>query len=286
MLLAPGTPGTAEMNQRFQVVPGVPARHGSFGTVRPALDLSTGRRAAIKEIPKVRAGVAEPERQARHERSVRREVANLRHAQGSVRVAELLGVYEDPDSVFLAQGWYEAWRPAAWPPELVRREARELLEAVAHCHDLGVAHCDIKPLNLMLSPQGLRLIDFGASQRCCGHAYGLARRTGTPAYIAAEMWRPGASFGRGVDVWSAGVVLFEALTGRHPFYAEGMSTSELADAICRRAHDWDAGREVPGDARDLVDLLMAKDPVDRPTAREALQHPWVRTPGDSLMSQV
>lgn len=274
MLLPPGTPDAAEMRARFREVAGAAPRRGGYGVVRPALDVSTGRRAAIKEIPKVRPGATTMERLARYQLAVRREVANLRHVQGCDRVSELLAVYEDDDVVYVVQAWYEPWRPG---PDVARREARELLEAVAHCHERGVAHCDLKPANIMASGEGLRLVDFGGSQRCCGHAYGLTQRVGTPAYIAAEMWH-GVSYGLGVDVWAAGVVVFEALTGRHPFHVPGMSHAQVAESICTGEHAW-SGPDlelVPRDARDLVDLLLARDPSCRPTAREALQHPFVR----------
>lgn len=275
--MSPGTPGAADMRGRFKEVPGAMPRRGGYGVVRLALDVATGRRAAIKEVPKSRAGMTTDERVARYHTAVRREVANLRHVQGSARVSELLDVYEDDDTVYVVQAWYEPWRPRA-----VRREARELLEGVAHCHERGVAHCDLKPGNVMASAEGLRLVDFGGSQRCFGHAYGLTRRAGTPAYIAAEMWH-GHSFGLGVDVWAAGVIVFEALTGRHPFvHVRGMSHQEVAKSVCTTYHVWSdedlAG--VPDDARDLVDLMLAKDPSDRPTAREALQHPFVRAASD------
>jgi eukaryotic-like serine/threonine-protein kinase len=101
-------------------------------------------------------------------------------------------------------------RPATWP----LAGFRQLLEALVHLQERGVVHCDVKPANLLQGADGrLVLADFGIA-RLLGQGAGAAH--GSPGYMAPEQMR-GAPLGGGVDLYAAGVVLYQLLTGQRPF---------------------------------------------------------------------
>ena len=167
--------------------------------------------------------------------------------------------------------------------EDVRSITRQLLRAVAHMHDMGVAHRDIKLDNILLPSSldstDIKLSDFGlAVAGCTSPVSGLTQRCGTPLYVAPEIIKLGTPvYGTKVDLWSCGVVLFELLSGYPPFMGEGLE--DLLLNISKGEPDFDdpAWEMVSRDARDLIGKLLEKDPSERWSAHEALVHPWLTT---------
>ncbi|MGW4795057.1 protein kinase domain-containing protein [Nonomuraea sp. NPDC004297] len=146
----------------------------------------------------------------------------------------------------------------------LRRLAVGTITALAAIHRAGVVHRDFKPGNVLISPQGPRVIDFGIARPA-----GVLETTGeavmgTPAYMAPEHFRQGP-IGPAADVFAwASTVLFAA-SGTPPFGADSLP------AIVNRilAAEPDLG-PLPGDLRDVVAACLAKDPAGRPAAREVL----------------
>ncbi|PTL84901.1 protein kinase [Vitiosangium sp. GDMCC 1.1324] len=149
------------------------------------------------------------------------------------------------------------------------RRALEILEAIAaglaHAHERGIVHRDLKPGNVFLTREGsVKLLDFGLSHL----AEEPVRSTlqlggGTPAYMAPEQWRGEAQDAR-TDIWAAGVVLHELLTGEPPF--QGASLAELSGRVTspepappiRMRHP-----EVPRQVEALLATALAKEPARR-----------------------
>jgi tetratricopeptide (TPR) repeat protein len=117
------------------------------------------------------------------------------------------------------------------------RERLSVLETVAraveHAHSKGVVHRDLKPANIILEPGGrVVLTDFGIAKLLDGEDLTVTGSVmGTPHYMAPEQVQ-GKGFGPSVDIWALGVLLYEALSGRHPF--EGASALDIYDRIVRR----------------------------------------------------
>lgn len=185
---------------------------------------------------------------------------------------------------------------------LVARLVRQLLVAVAYCHEHGVVHRDIKPENMMIvqssatrSPD-CKVIDFGlaASSGSSEDVEGLGeaevtprcpgwgKRVGTPAYMAPEAvdWR--TACGSKADVWSVGVSCLELLTGVRLFQGDsvkatfakirGFRGAETLQAAVGRTSSW---RRLSSGGRDFVRWLLQAEPAKRPSAAEALAHPWL-----------
>ncbi|MFJ2750435.1 bifunctional serine/threonine-protein kinase/ABC transporter substrate-binding protein [Streptomyces sp. NPDC087297] len=151
------------------------------------------------------------------------------------------------------------------PVRAVRILGARLAEALAQVHSAGLVHRDVKPGNILLAPDGPRLIDFGIAR-----AEGAATLTavdavlGTPGYLAPEQARTdGAVAGAPSDVFSLGCVLAYAATGHGPF-----GSGHAAAVVYRTVHDEPELDRLPAQLLAPVLACLAKDPAARPTPDE------------------
>ena len=151
--------------------------------------------------------------------------------------------------------------------------ATDVAKGLSAVHAVGIVHRDIKPENIFLarSPTGTtipKLLDFGISKQ---HDEPLATQqgalTGTPAYMSPEQANGETNIDPRTDIWSLGVVLYEMLTGKHPFVAPNYQA--LMTAIAERSHA-PLESTVPGAIRGVVDRCLAKRPDDRYATSDAL----------------
>lgn len=147
---------------------------------------------------------------------------------------------------------------------------KQILEALHYCHKLNILHRDIKLDNIILDSEGvIKVGDFGVS-KIVESKQTMYDQCGTPAYIAPEILRDKGYKGFGIDVWSAGVVLYAMLYGTVPFRAQNMS--ELHDMIVKAKYSLKA--EISEPARDLIKKILEPDPRKRLTIPQILSHPW------------
>nr|WSW46073.1 serine/threonine protein kinase [Streptomyces sp. NBC_01001] len=151
------------------------------------------------------------------------------------------------------------------PEDVVRRLAAGLASALAEIHRAGLVHRDLKPDNVLLAEDGVRVIDLGIARVTEGEAEGDTGLTrtgwvvGSPAYMSPEQ-AEGKPLTPASDVFSLGSVLAMALTGRSPFV--GTSTLRTLYDVVHGEPDLS---EVPAGLRDLVARCLAKDPEARPS---------------------
>ena len=251
--------------------------HGHFATVRRGKHRATGEPVAIKEILKTRTDVD----------AIRREVAILRKVGSHPHIVALRDVYETEE------GWYlvmelvtggELFERLVSKGAYSEKEASVLLrqmgEAIAYLHSRGVCHRDLKPENLLLgeSKTGetvVKICDFGLSV-ALEKGSTLSDKQGTWAYWAPEMFSA-ARYGKEVDMWSLGIILYIILSGRHPFDDEGLSDAAMRARIRRGAYDFEGGAwgHVSSEARGLIRDLLQHDPSKRLGAEALLSHEWV-----------
>ncbi|MFE2128202.1 serine/threonine-protein kinase [Streptomyces amritsarensis] len=154
------------------------------------------------------------------------------------------------------------------PEDVVRRLAAGLTSALAEIHRAGLVHRDLKPDNVLLAEDGVRVIDLGIARATEGEPdgdTGLTRTgfvVGSPAYMSPEQ-AEGKPLTPASDVFSLGSVLVMALTGRSPF--AGSSTLKTLYEVAHGEPDLSA---VPAGLRDLVARCLAKDPEARPSPAE------------------
>ncbi|MFD3542357.1 bifunctional serine/threonine-protein kinase/ABC transporter substrate-binding protein [Streptomyces sp. NPDC058662] len=151
------------------------------------------------------------------------------------------------------------------PVATVRTLGARLAEALTQVHSAGLVHRDVKPGNVLLAPDGPRLIDFGIARAAGATTLTAADAiVGTPGYLAPELARAdGPAAGPESDVFSLGCVLAYAATGRGPFGA-----GHAAAVVFRTVHDEPALDGLPDPLREAVSACLAKDPAARPTPAE------------------
>ncbi|XP_016132707.1 calcium/calmodulin-dependent protein kinase type II subunit beta-like isoform X8 [Sinocyclocheilus grahami] len=155
---------------------------------------------------------------------------------------------------------------------------QQILEAVLHCHQMGVVHRDLKPENLLLASKcknaAVKLADFGLAIEVQGDQQAWFGFAGTPGYLSPEVLRKEA-YGKPVDIWACGVILYILLVGYPPFWDEDQH--KLYQQIKAGAYDfpspeWDT---VTPEAKNLINQMLTINPAKRIMAQEALKHPWV-----------
>ncbi|CAM8996356.1 unnamed protein product [Rhodiola kirilowii] len=256
---------------------------GQFGITYLCTEIATGHLYACKSILK-RKLITKADRD-----DVKREVQLLQHLSGQPNVVEFKGAYEDRQSVHLvmelcaggelfdriiAQGQYSERAAAAI--------CRQIVNVVHICHFMGVMHRDLKPENFLLSSTDenamLKATDFGLSVFIEeGKVYRDV--VGSAYYVAPEVLQ--RSYGKEIDVWSAGVILYILLSGVPPFWGDGETAifnSILKGELDFESEPWPS---ISYSAIDLVRKMLTQDPKKRLTAAQVLEHPWIRVGGDA-----
>ncbi|XP_062411123.1 calcium/calmodulin-dependent protein kinase type II subunit beta isoform X16 [Sardina pilchardus] len=154
----------------------------------------------------------------------------------------------------------------------------QILESVSHIHQHDIVHRDLKPENLLLASKcknaAVKLADFGLAIEVQGDQQAWFGFAGTPGYLSPEVLRKEA-YGKPVDIWACGVILYILLVGYPPFWDEDQH--KLYQQIKAGAYDfpspeWDT---VTPEAKNLINQMLTINPTKRISAQEALKHPWV-----------
>src|SRR6266566_4670071 len=241
-----------------------------MGVVYRAEDTSLRRTVALKFLPQnLASDLLVSER-------LRRE-ARLASALNHPNICTVYEVGEDSGEVFIAMKYVdgqplsEAIRAGGLPLETTLRLGRQLASALAHAHDRGVVHGDLKPANIIVTPQGeAKILDFGLARRSDPGEFdrqtletaseqsrpGLA---GTLPYMAPEQINGDPASPR-TDLWSLGVVLYEMAAGCHAFFGENLYL------LCRAILQ-DSPRTVPPNVPTglaaVISRCLEKEPARR-----------------------
>ncbi|KAH9651766.1 calcium dependent protein kinase8 [Citrus sinensis] len=256
---------------------------GQFGVSYLCTENSTNRPYACKSIAK------KPKMRLAENDMIRREIQIRLYLSGQPNVVEFKSTYEDETAVhvvmelceggdlfdrIIAKG-YNSERDAA-------TVLRAIVNAVNVCHSMGVMHRDLKPENFSFISRDdnalLKVTDFGSALL---FEEGQVYRdiVGSGFYIAPEVLR--RRYGKEIDIWSAGVILYILLSGVPPFWAE--TKKGTYDAILQGEIDFDTDPwpSISSTAKDLVRRMLTKDPKRRITAAQVLEHPWLRESGEA-----
>ncbi|XP_017126077.1 LOW QUALITY PROTEIN: calcium/calmodulin-dependent protein kinase type II alpha chain [Drosophila gunungcola] len=155
---------------------------------------------------------------------------------------------------------------------------QQILESVNHCHQNGVVHRDLKPENLLLASKAkgaaVKLADFGLAIEVQGDHQAWFGFAGTPGYLSPEVLKK-EPYGKSVDIWACGVILYILLVGYPPFWDEDqhrLYSQIKAGAYDYPSPEWDT---VTPEAKNLINQMLTVNPNKRITAAEALKHPWI-----------
>jgi serine/threonine protein kinase len=254
-----------------------PLGSGGMGEVYRARDTRLDRVVAIKSLP---PGFAQDvERLARFEREAKL-LASLAHPN----IATIYGLEESEGAPYIVLEFIEGESLAQrlFRGPLAAQETLEaacqIASAIEAAHERGVVHRDLKPGNIMLTPQrAVKVLDFGLakgsaatgpSQDPSSTPTGALTATaegiilGTTPYMSPEQAR-GKAVDRRTDIWSFGCVLFECLSGRQAFAGE--TTTDVIAKILEREPDWGSiPAATPPKLRDLIRRCLTKNPDERP----------------------
>lgn len=240
---------------------------GGMGVVYQALDTRLGRSVAIKVLPE---HIANDQAYRRRFESEARAVASLSHPH----ICTLYDIGKQGDTGFMVMELIEGQSLAArlvhgsLPLEQALQFADQIADAIDRAHRAGVTHRDVKPANIMINRDGVKLLDFGLarsspsvpsiSRASLDDAVTTEGAIGTPQYMAPEQFAGHPADAR-ADVWAFGAVLYEMLTGHKAF--AGKDYSNLVAAI------------LAGDSRLLSPESFAPPWVERLVRRCLSQDP-------------
>uniref|UniRef100_A0A672NTM3 calcium/calmodulin-dependent protein kinase n=1 Tax=Sinocyclocheilus grahami TaxID=75366 RepID=A0A672NTM3_SINGR len=250
---------------------------GAFSVVRRCLKISTGQEYAAKIINTKKLSARDHQKLEREAR-----ICRLLKNPNIVRLHDSISEEGVHYLVFDLVTGGELFE------DIVAREyyseadashcIQQILESVNHCHLNGIVHRDLKPENLLLASKlkgaAVKLADFGLAIEVQGDQQAWFGFAGTPGYLSPEVLRK-EPYGKPVDMWACGVILYILLVGYPPFWDEDQH--RLYQQIKAGAYDfpspeWDT---VTPEAKDLINKMLTINPAKRITAAEALKHPWI-----------
>ncbi|XP_020222848.1 phosphoenolpyruvate carboxylase kinase 1 isoform X2 [Cajanus cajan] len=245
---------------------------GRFGTVFRCSSADSGDSYAVKSIDKAAITAAGDPLDAQ---CLLTEAKIVELLSPHPHIVSLHALYEDETHLHMVLDLcYESeFHHSVMPEAAAASVMWQLMQAVAHCHRLGVAHRDIKPDNILFDEDSrLKLADLGSAE-LFSEGQPMSGVVGTPHYVAPEVLA-GRDYNEKVDVWSAGVVFYQLLVGFAPF--RGDSPVEIFEAVVRGNLRFPTRvfSAVSAAAKDLLRRMLCRDVSRRFSAEQVLRHPW------------
>jgi len=261
---------------------------GAYATVYKCTNKESGEISAVKVVDKSKAGPKDID-------DVMHEVNMMKTVGFHAHVVQLKESFDTPKHMFLVLDLLSGGmlfdrivQMKHYSEQSASKLIKNFLLALEHIHSKGIMHRDLKPENLLLKYNAdpnskdeshltnVALADFGLAgrvpgQTCCG----------SPSYIAPEVINVGylrtqkEPYDAKCDVWSLGVIAYILLSGKMPFH--GRQYKETFQKIVKNQWSFvgDIWEHVTPAAKDFIKTMLTPDPKLRPTAAEALKHPWV-----------
>jgi len=272
---------------------------GATSVVHVCIDKLTGKESAVKIIQRNQAGI--------DEEKFEEEIAVLRRLDHP-NIIRMLDIFQTEETTFLVMELCtggELFERILEIGHFTEHDAlklcRRLMRSVAYLHGKGIVHRDLKPENVMYAspdPKAeIKIVDFGFAKATFTVKRRLraSSKLGTRGYAAPEIFL-GKPYTEKCDIWSVGIISYILLCGFPPFVQDMDFEREdsfdvkntpfwvYVNQMCKQDGKvkpklefppkyWD---RVSDDARDFVAALLVFDPTKRPSANDALRHPWLR----------
>ncbi|KAJ5678641.1 hypothetical protein N7462_006885 [Penicillium macrosclerotiorum] len=239
---------------------------GSFGKVYLASHkLTNGSKVVLKSSSKEDTNLA---REIHHHRQfLHPHIARLYEVVVTESLVWLVLEYCPGDELY-----NYLLRHGPLPVEKVKRIFTQLVGAVAYVHSKSCVHRDLKLENILLDKnENVKLCDFGFTREYEGKASYLQTFCGTICYSAPEMLKGEKYAGEKVDVWSLGIILYALLAGELPYDDDDDQVTKTRILSEEPIYN----EKFPDDAKALINLLLSKRPLIRPSLDEILAHPFL-----------
>ena len=245
---------------------------GAFGKVNLALHVLTGRLVAIKSINKTKL------LNERQRRKIQIETSIMKTLSKSNNIVKIYETYETKKHYCIVMEEICAGDLLSYIKKrgkLIEQVAKFIFKQIVltlqYIHNHNIVHRDIKLDNILIDlDNNIKICDFGVS-KIVKNNESMLEQCGTPAYIAPEILLNRGYEGYGVDIWSAGVVLYAMLSGTVPF--KGNNIKDLHDLIIKG--EYAPIKDISKEASHLIKSIFEVDPKKRITTKDILVHPWL-----------
>ena len=245
---------------------------GAFGKVNLCLHTLTGRLVAIKSINKSKIT------KERQRQKIRIETAIMKALSDSNNIVKIFETYETKKHICIVMEYICAGdllsyikKRSKLTENIAKFIFKQIILALKYIHSHNIIHRDIKLDNILIDlDNNIKICDFGVSKKIKKGDI-MVEQCGTPAYIAPEILKNRGYEGFGVDIWSAGVVLYTMLSGTVPF--KGGDLKELHKLIIEG--QFKEIKNISNEANHLLKCLLEVEPKNRIKIQDILVHPWM-----------
>ena len=245
---------------------------GAFGKVNLALHVLTGRLVAIKSINKSKL------LNERQKRKILIETNIMKTLSKSNNIVKIFETYETKKHYCIVMEYICAGDLLSYikkrgklTEQVAKFIFKQIVLALQYIHSHNIVHRDIKLDNILIDlDNNIKICDFGVS-KIIKNNEPMIEQCGTPAYIAPEILLNKGYNGFGVDIWSAGVVLYAMLSGTVPF--KGNNIKDLHDLIIKG--EYTPIKDLSKEASHLLKCILEVDPKKRISTKDILVHPWL-----------
>jgi serine/threonine protein kinase len=260
--------GKGSFGKVYMVRQRTPSTSSSSSSSRRSLDAAGGGAGDILAMKVLRKSELVKRNQVHHTMMERRIMSAARHPF----IVSLRYAFQTPSKLVMLSDYccggeifFHLKKFRSFSEAMVRFYAAELVCAIAHLHEQDVVYRDLKPENILLDEQGhVRITDFGLSKTECSDFAGARTFCGTPEYLAPEMLisrKKKTEYGKAVDWWSLGTLMYEMLTGWPPFFDRNIE--QMCTKIMKAPLKFPAHFGLSAEVKSLITGLLDRDPAYR-----------------------
>ena len=245
---------------------------GAFGKVNLSLHVLTGRLVAIKSINKSKL------KDEKRKEKIKMETSIMKTLSNSNNIVKIFETYETKKHFCIVMEHVGAGNLLSYikkrgklTEQIAKYIFKQIILSLQYIHSHKIIHRDIKLDNILIDlDNNIKICDFSSS-RIIKEGEIITEFRGTPAYMAPEIFLNKGYEGFGVDIWSAGVILYSMLGGKAPFNADKIT--ELKDLIIKG--EYKPLDNISPEARDLIKNMLEINPKKRISIEDILAHPWL-----------